>query len=167
MAKKIVLGVSAGVLALALIGFAAFQLFVAQGVSPSYQINQPSSAHPNVLIATQKKAFKDSVMQEIQAHYQDGPVYIKVVDVSQLEEVQREEWDKIVLFTTVEMGKIPQAVTQFLQRQQDPTGIFLPVTAASGVWNGNTFSVDAIAQASKAENQQTMAQAIIAFIDQA
>ena len=141
-----------------------FKVFIAQGVSPSYEINKPQENHQTVLIATQKKNFKDTVMQELSEYYKDKPVYIKVIDVSSLNEIEKQEWDKIILFTTVQMGKVPDSVTGFLDKQNDLSDILLQVTAASGIWNGNQFDVDAVATASKLENVEKTANKIIEFI---
>lgn len=165
MQKKIIGGILIAIAVLVAGGLLVFKLFVAQGVSPTYEINQPQKDYQSVLIATQKKGFKDTVMQQISNYYQDKPIYIKVIDVTKLNEVEQEDWDKIILFTTVEMGKVPGAVTNFLEKQSDLSNVFLPVTAASGIWNGNQFDVDAIATASLAENTETTANSIIEFID--
>lgn len=163
--KKVVWIILTGILVLAVCGFLIFKIFVAQGVTPSYEINKPVDGQQNILIATQKKGFKDKVMKNISEYYTDKPVYIKVIDVTKLDGEQKSDWDKIVIFTTVEMGKVPGKVTDFLERQSDLTGIFMPVTAASGMWNGNKFDVDTVATASKNENTDKISGSVIEFID--
>lgn len=164
MKKKIIWSILVVLLVLVLGGLMVFKLFIAQGVTPSYDINQPTDGRQSVLIATQKKDFKNKVMQQIADYYQDKAVYIKVIDVTKLGDIKGEEWDKIVIFTTTEMGKVPATVTGFLEKQSDFSNIFMPVTAASGQWNGNKLDVDVVATASKTDNVRKTADGIIAFI---
>ena len=167
--KKIVIGIVSAVVVAGVLfvgGALIYRTLNTQGVVASYTINQDNPEQSRILIATQQRDFKDSVMTEIANYYADKPVYISVIDVTTLDTVNPDEWDGIVLFTTIQSSDPPQIVMDFLEKQDDLSDKFLMLTAQSGEWvNQNTTGVDAVTSASLNSNIKDVSETIIDKID--
>jgi hypothetical protein len=73
--------------------------FSMEKVQP-YSVNVPSSATHKIVIATQSSEFKDSVVSRVIAIMKSQPVYIRVIDVSMLAEIDPKEWTSVVIIHT-------------------------------------------------------------------
>lgn len=168
--KKIAIGivsivVAAGVLFVS--GALIYRVLNTQGVVTSYTINQDNAEQSRILIATQQRDFKDSVMAEIANYYADKSVYISVIDVTALDTVNSDEWNGIILFTTIQSDNPPQIVMNFLEKQKDLSNKFLMLTAQSGQWrHPNTTGVDVVTSASLKSNIGDISETIIEKIDE-
>lgn len=97
----------------------------------SFEINGREMTQ-HVLIATQGSKFKDAVVEETINQLKSLPVYIKVIDVSQLATVNEKEWAVIILIHTWEYSK-PELNTQaFIDRAQSKWKFIVLSTSGSG-----------------------------------
>jgi hypothetical protein len=85
-----------------------------------------------VLIATQGSKFKNAVVEETIGRLKSLPIYIKVVDVGQLTNVNEGEWSAIVILHTWEYGKPQKDALDFVQRASLKNKIVVLCTSGSG-----------------------------------
>lgn len=116
------------------------------------EINQ-SATGDHVLVATQGSNFKDSVMDQVKKDMEGKNVHVSIIDTTKIDNVEADNYDKIVIFTTVQSDDIPENVTTFMNDNNDKS-IHIAVTADSGRWDDKPKDIDAISEASKAENKQ-------------
>jgi hypothetical protein len=86
----------------------------------------------HVLIATQGSKFKNAVVQETIGQLKSLPVYIKVVDVGQLTNVNEAEWSAIVILHTWEYGKPQKNALDFVVNSSSKNKIVVLCTSGSG-----------------------------------
>lgn len=147
-------------------GAFAYKFFKSQGVVEPYSINRDQPNQPRVLIAAQKRNFKDSVMEIIRKKYTDMPIFISVIDVTKLDTVTPSDWDGIVLFTTIESSNPPQIVLNFLEQQANLSNKFLVLTADSEEWRSeNTTGIDVMTSASSQSSIIGVSEKIITKIN--
>lgn len=127
-----------------------------------YTINNENS-EKQILIAAQKTAFKNDVMDEIISKYKNENVYISVIDVRQLPDVSIDQWDKIIIFSAIKMYKFHPGIETFLKGIQAKNKIFMYNTSTSTIMDYD--GVDSIT--SPSINQQNVASKIIIAIDSA
>jgi len=112
----------------------------------THELNS-SSLRQKLLIATQGSEFKDSIVSGITNHYKSNAIFIKVIDISSLEDYEPADFDAILLIHTWEYGKPPEAVQSFLDKNLSLTNKMVVVTT-SGEGSEKTEGVDTIAGAS-------------------
>ncbi|MDR2588115.1 MAG: hypothetical protein LBC67_01690 [Spirochaetales bacterium] len=160
--KRMILGIASAAL-IAAGGFGIwFLIYSWQPKLKPSGINTPEAA-VNVLIAAQGRSHKTKTLDIIAEYYAGKDVYISVVDVSSLPDINSSEWDYIVLFSAIQMYKLNPDVEAFLKRTAENKRIFLFNT--SGGTQMGYGSVNAITSASA--NPQDSAQTIIGVIDKA
>lgn len=102
---------------------------------------------PAALIATQGSAYKDAIVDTLTQHLQATPLYLRVVDISQLTSVDEREWDAIVLLHSWERWQPPPAVQQFVERLKERGKLVVLTTSGSG--DSRMACVDAVTSASE------------------
>ncbi|AIS59160.1 hypothetical protein [Listeria ivanovii] len=130
----------------------SYRFLKSMDVIANEEINESATGN-HVLLATQGSDFKDSVIDQIKQDMAKENVHISIMDTTKLDKVNADDYDKIVLFTTVQSDDIPENVTTFMNDNKDK-GIHIAVTADSGRWDKQPKDVDAISEASKSENKQ-------------
>lgn len=130
----------------------SYRFLKSMDVTESAEVNKSATGN-HVLLATQGSKFKDSVMDQVKKDMEGKNVHISIIDTTKLDKVKADDYDKIVLFTTVQSDDIPENVTTFMNDNKDKS-IHIAVTADSGRWDDKPKDVDAISEASKAENKQ-------------
>ncbi len=153
MAKKIWIGVLVVILLFGT-GAVIYRLIKTQGVVEAYTINEDVNDVPRVLIATQQKGFKDHVMEAIKETYTGEHIFIQVMDVTALPDVRYEDWDYVVLFTTIQSSRLLKQVRDFLDQSNHYENAFMLLTADSGGWNRNTYDIDTVTMASRKSNEE-------------
>lgn len=112
------------------------------GKAEAFQTSS-SNMDRSLLIATQKSPFKDSVTQLIVKHYKQEPIFIKVIDISSLSEIDPADYTGIALIHTWENLKPPLEVSTFLERTgSDREKIIVFTTSGAGTYKMK--EVDAI-----------------------
>jgi hypothetical protein len=138
--------ISIAVLAV-VIGFLAwYRIHFAMNPVEGFTVNKPSSEQ-RLLIATQGSAFKDAVVAGIVEHLRQRPIFIRVIDVSALSDVNDREWDVIVVLHTIEYGKAPVPAQAFVNRAGDAGTVV--VLSTSGAGDFKIEGIDAISSASR------------------
>jgi hypothetical protein len=121
-----------GIVIVALASFIIwYRAHYSMGVAEAFAVND-SSLQPRVLIATQKSEFKGAVVGEIVEHFKSWPAYVKVIDVSALDQIDESQWTAIAVVHTWEMRKPPAAVGAFVQRVRDPHKVIALTTSGRG-----------------------------------
>lgn len=128
--------------------FGIYLLLNIQGKAESYEVNSPDNEF-SLLIATQGSPFKDALLQSIITETQDNSLYIKVLDVHELETQNPEDWNGLIIIHTVERFDMQKDVRKFLNSRKDFSDILLITTSGSGEWKTDQFDVDVITSASK------------------
>ncbi|EAC3817669.1 hypothetical protein [Listeria monocytogenes] len=130
----------------------SYRFIKSMDVTENAEINK-SATGDHVLLATQGSKFKDSVMDQVKKDMEGKNVHVSIIDTTKLDKVTADDYDKVVLFTTVQSDDIPENVSTFMNDNKDKS-IHIAVTADSGRWDDKPKDIDAISEASKAENKQ-------------
>ncbi|EBF5129684.1 hypothetical protein FHZ96_02630 [Listeria monocytogenes] len=130
----------------------SYRFIKSMDVTENAEINK-SATGDHVLLATQGSKFKDSVMDQVKKDMEGKNVHVSIIDTTKLDKVKADDYDKVVLFTTVQSDDIPENVSTFINDNKDKS-IHIAVTADSGRWDDKPKDIDAISEASKAENKQ-------------
>jgi hypothetical protein len=140
-----------------------YKIHYSMDVARSFEVNDPHSTKPRVLVATQGSEFKDAVVSGVVDHLETRPAYVKVIDVSALPGVNEDEWDAIVIVHTWEMRK-PQADAQaFKERARNARK--LVVLSTSGAGDFKMEGVDLISSASILADVPARVEAITVKVD--
>ena len=129
-----------------------------------YTVNDPSIS-TKLLIATQGSEFKDRITQNIIAHYQPDQVFIEIIDVSKLFDINPDNFDAIVIMHTWEYGMAPEDVIQFLSKHNTIEYKTI-ILSTSGDGDNKIKGIDAITGESKLESVSYISNEIVNKIDQ-
>lgn len=99
-------------------------------VVPKRSINDPTS-DVRLLLATQGSAYKNELIARL-TEAVDRNVYIEIVDVTHLSEVEIEQYDLCVIIHTWEMWKPPKDVRAFISKAKVAEMSFVIGTSGSG-----------------------------------
>ena len=124
-----------------------------------YSINQ-ISFKKKLLIAAQGSNFKDEVATGIVDYFKSDSIYIKVLDIKELQAISPEDFDAIIVMHTWEYGKPPTAVKEFIHRTEKYKNRIVVVTT-SGEGSYKMENVDAIVGESILEDTPVFVDAII------
>ncbi len=136
----------AALIAAVLVFVAWYRLHYSMDLARAFEV-AGSPSGPRVLIATQGSAFKDALTTGLVEHLQRRSAHVKVIDVSGLKAVQRNDWDAIVVIHTWEMRKPPPAVKAFVDQTPAPGKLVVLTTSGAGTFA--LAGVDAISAASQ------------------
>ncbi len=128
------------------------------GTAESYELNT-ADVDRSLLIATQSSEFKDSLVNTIVSAFESESVYIKVIDVSDLNRVDENSWSAIVVIHTWENGAPPYEVTHFVTGPVDVSKLVVLATSSSG--DNSIEEVDGISGASRWKDFNTYCDEII------
>ena len=132
-------------------------------VSP-YEINSPD-LNSKFVIATQGSEFKDEVTKEVINYYKGDSIYIKVIDISMLPEIEPANYKVILLIHTWENWKPPIQIETFINRTKEFRGKVIVLTT-SGKGTFKMKDVDAITGESKLENAKPISKQVIEKLEQ-
>jgi hypothetical protein len=118
-----------------------------------------------LLIATQGSEFKNALINEVIATYQKEAMYIKVIDVEALEQINLKEYNAILLVHTWENWKAPVVVERFVNNLSKAKKNQLVVVTTSGRGSYKMDGVDAITGESNIKNIIPIANQIIERLD--
>ena len=127
-------------------------------------INTPSLER-KLVIATQGSTFKDSITNGIVERYAADSIFIQILDISLLQQIEIEEYQAMVLIHTWENWKPPVAVDSFINQLLPHEKARLVVLTTSGQGDFKMENVDAITGESIMEEIPKQLDAIIAKLD--
>ena len=157
----IVVGCLVGLVIIAAVGY---RLFFSQKVAESFEVNSPELA-TKVLVATQGSSFKNALVSGITEDLGKKQVYIKVIDVSALPEINEAEWHALVVVNTCQSGKMQADAKDYLARAKELKKIILLTTSGSGSWKPEEVPVDSISSASRKKQVQPLVTEILKRLD--
>ncbi len=144
--------------------FALYLISHRQGVIVNREI-QHDSAKFNVLIASQGSQFKNNLVDSIVQILQDRPMSVKIVDVTNLAEINDADWHALILIHTTEKWQLQPDVKAFLDRAKDLSRIMLVTTSGDGKWRTKDYKVDIITSASANKELSPITQEIKEWLD--
>lgn len=127
-------------------------------------MNDPT-CESSVLIATQGSDFKEALVSYLIEHLREKSVYISVIDVSSLPEIDKNNWNAIVLINTVEIEKMQSDADNFLSELETYDGIILLTTSGSGDWKTEDYNIDSITSASEISEIDSLAEVILSRLE--
>ena len=162
MKKKIIIGIVAAVAVLLGVYMVWYNSLVQMKPVTPYE-NNASEKVIHLLIATQGSAYKDALVTQVVNHVQQDPeIHVRVIDVSMLAEVNRAEWDAIIMLQAWEKWNPHPAVKAFVEGGFDPETMFLVTT--SDAEDSSMDGLDAITGASDVSRADSDAQRIITWL---
>ncbi|EOH99298.1 hypothetical protein UAW_00448 [Enterococcus haemoperoxidus ATCC BAA-382] len=126
-----------------------------QGVTSSYEINKElkkKSDSYKAIIYTQDRAFKNEVINELKKNLVDENIYIQVESVEEIGENEIEDWDKVIVLSTVQSSDPPKTVLDYLNKHKNEEKLSIYLTADSGAWSKDPGHLDVTTAASNSEN---------------
>lgn len=145
---KRVLIVLGSLVILMVIMFGVYFLINRQGVAEPFEVGSADMSK-KILIASQGSNFKDLMVDTLTARLEGEDVYISVIDISKLNEINQEDWDAQIIIHTTEAYKLPDPVKEYLQEIENPEEVMLLITSGSGEWKPEACEVDILTSASK------------------
>ncbi|PKA84503.1 hypothetical protein ATE92_2695 [Ulvibacter sp. MAR_2010_11] len=123
-----------------------------------------TSLHTKILVASQGSDFKEAVVINIINFYKKDSIHIKKIDVSQLQQVQAQNYSAIIILHTWEYGKPPRGVTQFITENEQLKHKMI-VYATSGAGSNKIEGIDAMSGESIIEKASDVSDTIIEKIE--
>jgi predicted small integral membrane protein len=155
--------ISIAVLAVVVVGFLAwYRIHFAMSPVEGFTVNETSSEQ-RLLIATQGSAFKDAVVAGLLERLRQRPIFIRVIDVSALSDVNDSEWDAVIVLHTIEYGKAPVPAQAFVNRAGDAGKVV--VLSTSGAGDFKIEGIDAISSASRMTDVQARVDELLGRIE--
>jgi hypothetical protein len=145
--KKILIGIGAIIVLLVII-FGIYLLVNRQGVAEPFEVGV-ADMNKKVLIATQGSDYKNLMVDTLVSRLKAEDVYISIIDISNLSEINQEDWDAEVIIHTTEGYRLPEVVKEYLGRVENSDEVILLITSGSGEWKPEDCKVDALTSASK------------------
>jgi hypothetical protein len=141
----IVLG---SLIVLFVIAFGVYLFVNIQDVAEAFEVGSPDSSR-KILIASQGSEYKNLMVDTLISRLKGEDVYIRVMDISGLKEVDQKDWDAEIIIHTTEGYRLPEVVKEYLERIEDTYEVMLLVTSGSGKWKPEDCKVDVLTSASK------------------
>jgi len=123
-----------------------------------------SALETKLLIATQGSDFKKIITQGVVDYYKSDSVFIEVIDVSALNEIDSKEYNAILVIHTWEYGEAPNPVQSFLDTHAGQKDKMVVMTT-SGEGSEKMEDVDALVGESIIENAPHVVEEIIAQLN--
>ena len=156
---KRVLIVLGSLVILFVIVFGIYLLVNLQGVAESFEIGSPDMDR-KILIASQSSGYKNLMVDTLTARLKGEDVYISVIDISGLSEIDQADWDAEVIIHTTEAWKLPDPVKEYLEGIENPDEVMLLITSGDGGWKPEDCKVDILTSASKVSDIPELADRI-------
>ena len=125
----------------------------------SFEVNN-SELNTKILIASQGSEFKNALLNNIVYKIDNDSTYIKVIDVSLLNELEPDNWNAVIIINTCIADKINTDVRKYLVKSRNEIPTVLFITAGDGRWKPNNLSVDAISSASRMSKVENLSKDI-------
>jgi hypothetical protein len=124
------------------------------------------NARYSLLIASDASEFKDAVRSRVFEHFRNHS-NVEVVNISRLKNIQADDFDAVLIMDTcLGWSHFNPSMKAFLDDVEDPDRIILFLTVDDTDWAFTYQGVDAITAASRMEDEDRVAAALINEIDQ-
>jgi len=157
---KKVLIVLGSLIILAVITSGVYLLIHRQGVADSFEVGA-AGMNKKILIASQGSKYKNLMIDTLTSRLKGEDVYISVIDISGLNEIDQEDWDAQIIIHTTEGYRVPEPVKEYLGRIENPDEVMLLITSGSGKWKPEDCKVDILTSASKVTDITGLANSIV------
>jgi hypothetical protein len=161
---KIVLLVIGCIVIFMIIASGIFWLLKRQRVIDPLEFNSPELTR-KVLIASQGSDFKGAVVESLTTLLKERPVYLRVIDVTTLADVDESEWNAVVIIHTTERGRLQPDVKGYLDRVENLGKVVLVTTSGSGEWRTADYDIDVITSASRDSEIPSVLHSIASQLD--
>lgn len=122
-------------LVLILMGLLVFAIWYknnfSMDIAKTYTVNSEMEQN-SLLIATQGSDYKNAVVDSLVQNYGSHPIYIKVIDVSNLSEEDEFVWDAILILHTWEMNKPQTDAEVFFNKTKNKNKVVVLATSGDG-----------------------------------
>ncbi len=156
--KKILIVLGALIVVL-IISFGVYLFVNRQGVAEPFEVGSADMSK-KILIASQGSDFKNLMVDTLTSRLKGEDVYISVIDISELKEINQEDWDAEIIIHTTEGYRLPDVVKEYLERIGNPDEVILLITSGSGEWKPEECKVDILTSASKVADISELAGSI-------
>lgn len=129
------------------------------GKAEAFQVNS-FNHNRKLVIATQGSDFKNTVTEAVINHYKQDSIFIKIIDVSALSEINPKDFNAVLLIHTWENWKPPIEIETFISNSTNYKNKIIVFTT-SGRGSYKMEEVDAITGASKLEDTLSFTNKII------
>jgi len=119
-----------------------YQHEYAMDVVQDYEVSSPMG-NSKLLIATQGSEFKNTITKAIVDYYKKQSIYIKVIDISSLADVNPVNYDALLLIHTWENWNPPASIKAFMDRTEENREKMVVLTT-SGQGTYKMEGIDAI-----------------------
>jgi hypothetical protein len=161
---KRVLIVLGSLIALFVIAFGVYLFVNIQDVAEAFEVGSPDSGK-KVLIASQGSDYKNLMVDTLTSRLEGEDVYISVIDISGLSEINQKDWDAEIIIHTTEGYRLPEVVKEYLGKVENPDEVLLLITSGSGEWKPEDYKVDILTSASKVADIPELANRIADKVD--
>ena len=116
-----------------------------------------------ILIASQKSEFKEDIVSKVVKGFEEGQVFIEVIDLANLSNKSAEDYKAIVILNDYKFFRINKQTKKFLKNVNDYNRkkIVLLTTAGSPKLMIKSSEINAISSASIIEDTDTISDRII------
>ena len=125
-----------------------YRLTYSMGVCPAYSVNTPESSY-SCLILSQGSDFKEALVDRVVENLKEEDVFIRVMDVTQMDAVNIRQWDATLIVHTWEYWLPPKPVRELFEKNVPLNSVLFYTTSGAG--DGQVKGVDAITSASNLE----------------
>lgn len=122
-----------------------YKIHFSMAPAKEFEVNDPSLEH-RVLIATQGSEFKDQLVNGVVEKLSSRPAYIKVIDVTKLQQQQPDDWTVVLVIHTWENWQPQEDAGKFAAQYKEKNNIVFFCTSGDGGYK--IEGVDAITAAS-------------------
>ena len=129
----------------------------------SFEINTPDQPM-RILVATQGSEFKDGLVAAICDRLRERPVYVKVIDVGGLDEVDTAAWGKVLVINTAMMNVMSGPARRLVARGERLGNVLLFVTSGGADFKPADLAVDALSGASRKADIGRLADLVLDWI---
>ncbi len=130
----------------------------AMGIASSYSVNTPEMSH-SLLVLTQGSDYKNAVVEKVVNYYSSRDFFIQVQDLTQLPDLDIDDWTVVLLIHTWEIERAPKEVIEMIEKNVNLSKIAFFTTSGNG--DGHVKGIDGITGASIMENVNDKSQEAI------
>jgi hypothetical protein len=147
---------------------AAFSIWYVVSFYPrpaeSFEVNSPDLSK-KILVATQGSEFKDGLVDAFCARLAAQPMYVKVIDVSGLDDVDTNEWSKVLVINTAMMNIMSGPARRLVARREGLDNVLLLITSGGGDFKPTDLEVDALSGASRTSDTNRLVDLLLAWAE--